>query len=56
VYYIPTISLIANYYVILLKAGQPVRLFHREIEAYLSAEGLFDEKLVQDGNYFSTFK
>ena len=27
----------------------PLRLFHKEIEAYLCAEGLFDESVAEDG-------
>lgn len=34
-----------------LRAGQPIRLFHKEIEAYLVAEGLFDDEIVEDGSY-----
>ena len=26
-----------------------MRLFHTELEAYLSAEGLFDEKMIENG-------
>lgn len=32
-----------------LRAGQPIRLFHKEIEAYLVAEGLFDDDITEDG-------
>ena len=33
-----------------VKAGDVIRLFHREIEAYLVAEGLFNEDVQEDGN------
>ena len=33
----------------LLQAGVPLRLFHKEIEAYLCAEGLFDDEITEDG-------
>lgn len=26
-----------------------IRLFHKELEAYLVAEGLFDEEVTEDG-------
>lgn len=32
-----------------LRAGQPIRLFHKEIEAYLVAEGLFGDEVIEDG-------
>ena len=31
------------------QAGVPLRLFHKEIEAYLCAEGLFDDEITEDG-------
>ncbi|XP_064638655.1 inositol 1,4,5-trisphosphate receptor type 3-like isoform X2 [Lineus longissimus] len=31
-----------------LKAGVPVRFFHKEIEAYLVAEGLFDDAVTEE--------
>lgn len=34
-----------------LRAGQPIRLFHKEIEAYMVAEGLFDDEVTEDGKY-----
>ena len=34
---------------LLLQAGVPLRLFHKEIEAYLCAEGLFDDEITEDG-------
>ena len=33
------------------QGGCAVRLFHKELEAYLVAEGLFDEGFVEDGRY-----
>ena len=35
----------------LVKAGVPLRLFHKEIEAYLTCEGLFDDELTEDGQF-----
>ena len=32
-----------------LQAGVPLRLFHKEIEAYLCAEGLFGDEITEDG-------
>ena len=34
---------------VFVKAGSMIRLFHKELEAYLVAEGLFDEELTEDG-------
>ncbi|CAH1800283.1 unnamed protein product [Owenia fusiformis] len=31
-----------------LKAGVPIRLYHKEVEAYMVAEGLFGEDLMED--------
>ncbi|XP_025079753.1 inositol 1,4,5-trisphosphate receptor type 3-like [Pomacea canaliculata] len=31
-----------------VKAGDPIRFFHKEMEAYLVAEGLFDDELTED--------
>ena len=31
------------------QAGVPLRLFHKEIEAYLCAEGLFDDEVTENG-------
>ena len=28
-----------------------IRLFHKELEAYLVAEGLFDEDITEDGQW-----
>ena len=33
----------------LLQGGSVLRLFHKELEAYLVAEGLFDEEITEDG-------
>ena len=33
----------------LLQGGSAIRLFHKELEAYLVAEGLFDEEITEDG-------
>jgi inositol 1,4,5-triphosphate receptor type 1 len=32
-----------------LQGGSCIRLFHKELEAYLVAEGLFDEEVTEDG-------
>nr|KAG5712192.1 hypothetical protein BaRGS_014542 [Batillaria attramentaria] len=32
--------------------GSVIRLFHKELEAYMVAEGLFDEEVTEDGNTF----
>ena len=34
---------------ILVKAGSPLRLFHKEIEAYLTCEGLFGDEVTENG-------
>ena len=40
---------------ILVKAGSPLRLFHKEIEAYLTCEGLFGDEVTENGeNRFQT--
>lgn len=31
------------------QGGALIRLFHKELEAYLVAEGLFDEEVTEDG-------
>ncbi|KAL8600024.1 hypothetical protein ACOMHN_057793 [Nucella lapillus] len=31
-----------------IKVGDPVRFYHKEMEAYLVAEGLFDDELIED--------
>lgn len=38
-------------FIILLKfkGGSVIRLFHKELEAYLVAEGLFDEIITENG-------
>ncbi|KAI0218263.1 hypothetical protein LSAT2_030020, partial [Lamellibrachia satsuma] len=35
----------------MLKAGVPLRLFHKEIEANLCAEGLFDDEVTEDVHF-----
>lgn len=35
----------------IFQAGVPVRLFHKTIEAYLVAEGLFEDKVTEDGKF-----
>lgn len=32
-----------------MQGGQAIRCFHKELEAYLVAEGLFDEQITEDG-------
>jgi inositol 1,4,5-triphosphate receptor type 1 len=32
-----------------LRGGSVIRLFHKELEAFLVAEGLFDEEVTEDG-------
>ena len=32
------------------QGGSVIRLFHKELEAYLVAEGLFDDVITEDGN------
>jgi len=34
---------------ILFQGGSVLRLFHKELEAYLVAEGLFDDEITEDG-------
>ena len=36
---------------IIFQAGVPIRLFHKEIEAYLVAEGLFEDEVTEDGKF-----
>lgn len=33
------------------QGGSVMRLFHKELEAYLVAEGLFDDCVTEDGKY-----
>ena len=35
-----------------LLAGSTVRFFHKELEAYMTAEGPFNEEASKDGNQF----
>ncbi len=45
-----------TYHIYLLpQAGVPLRLFHKEIEAYLCAEGLFDDHVAEDGNKINNY-
>ena len=39
----------------ILQVGDLIRFFHKEMEAYLVAEGLFDDELTEDGmwNFYS---
>jgi hypothetical protein len=32
-----------------LQGGSIIRLFHKELEAYMVAEGLFDDEVTEDG-------
>ena len=32
-----------------IQGGSVIRLFHKELEAYLVAEGLFDDDVTEDG-------
>ena len=32
-----------------MQGGSVMRLFHKELEAYLVAEGLFDDEITEDG-------
>ena len=34
------------------QGGTVIRLFHKEMEAYLVAEGVFDEELTEDGRLY----
>ena len=40
---------------ILLQGGSCIRLFHKELEAYVVAEGLFDDEITEDGKSISIF-
>lgn len=33
----------------IIQGGSVVRLFHKELEAYMVAEGLFDDEVTEDG-------
>jgi len=35
------------------QGGCAVRLFHKELEAYLVAEGLFEDDITEDGQYMT---
>lgn len=34
---------------LLLQGGSVIRLFHKELEAFVVAEGLFDDEVTEDG-------
>jgi len=34
-----------------LQGGSVIRMFHKELEAYIVAEGLFDDDITEDGRY-----
>lgn len=34
-----------------LKFGDLIRFYHKEMEAYLVAEGLFDDEICEDGKF-----
>jgi inositol 1,4,5-triphosphate receptor type 1 len=36
-----------------LQGGSAIRLFHKELEAYLVAEGLFSEEVTEGGESFT---
>ena len=36
-------------YIVHKQGGSAIRLFHKEMEAYVVAEGVFDEELTEDG-------
>ena len=40
---------------IVLQVGDLIRFFHKEMEAYLVAEGLFDDELTEDGMWNSHY-
>ena len=33
------------------QGGSAIRLFHKEMEAYMVAEGLFDDEVTEDGKF-----
>ncbi len=41
------------FFALCLKGGSIVRLFHKEIEAYLTAEGVHNDQLIENGIYSS---
>ena len=32
-----------------------IRMFHKELEAYIVAEGLFDDDITEDGKHMTLF-
>ena len=38
----------------LFQIGDIVRFYHKEMEAYMVAEGLFDDELTEDGEFTNT--
>ena len=42
-------DLSACYTHVCFQGGSIIRLFHKELEAYLVAEGLFDDEITEDG-------
>ena len=39
-----------------LQGGSIIRLFHKELEAYMVAEGLFNDEVTEDGISISNAK
>ena len=40
---------------LLFQGGSVIRLFHKELEAFVVAEGLFDDEVTEDGNNSCTY-
>lgn len=38
--------------IVCCQVGDPIRFYHKEMEAYLVAEGLFDDELIEDGQFY----
>lgn len=38
--------------IVCCQVGDPLRFYHKEMEAYLVAEGLFDDELIEDGQFY----
>ena len=47
------ISYLLDNIITLFQGGSIIRLFHKELEAYMVAEGLFDDEVTEDGTYNS---
>lgn len=45
----PTFYFVLPFLCTYIQGGSVIRLFHKELEAYLVAEGLFDEVVTEDG-------